>query len=120
MSSLLQKYTVKIKEPQALKINQNKSQDPNFIDIVLCLTEWCPTNRTLKKMLRCFASDHPSNWEDHFPFLMMSYRSSIHSSTNCSPNLLVYGCENRLPIDVMFSDIALRAPIPECPHEYTE
>jgi transposase InsO family protein len=77
-------------------------------------------NRTLKKMLRAFANENPTSWHDHLPFLMMAYRSSIQESTKCSPNLLLFGEENRLPVDLLYADCSLEQDIPICPSEYVE
>lgn len=77
-------------------------------------------NRLLKKMLRCFAHDFPNSWEDYLPYLMMAYRATPHSSTNCSPNSLTFGEELRLPIDLLYAQTTLKATQPECPHELAE
>ena len=47
-------------------------------------------NRTLRHMLRTAAVEN-KDWDELLPLLMMSYRASIHSSTNFSPNSLVFG-----------------------------
>ena len=58
-------------------------------------------NRTLGQMLSMFVNENRSDWDDHLPFLMMAYRSSIQESTKCTPNLLMLGREVSLPIDVI-------------------
>ena len=75
-------------------------------------------NRTLQQMLKCYINQYRNDWDDHLPYLNMAYRASPHESTGCSPNLMMFGSENNLPIDV----IAGRPPCPEseieCPIEY--
>ena len=78
------------------------------------------TNRTLKKMLRCFAHEHPESWEDTLPYLMMAYRSVRHSSTNCTPALLTFGSELQLPADLLYSETALQEIPPSCPQELVD
>lgn len=76
-------------------------------------------NRTLKQMLRIFVNENKSDWDDLLPYLLMAYRSTEHATTGCTPNLLFFGRETLLPIDVMVG------PTPEskkekCPIEYVE
>jgi transposase InsO family protein len=42
------------------------------------------------------------NWDEIIPSLMFAYRSTVHTSTNQTPNLLVFGTQLRAPVDVMF------------------
>ena len=77
-------------------------------------------NRTIKKMLKAFVEENPKSWEDHLPFLMMAYRATIQESTKCSPNLLIFGEEIRLPVDLMYADCSLQQDTPLCPSEYVE
>jgi hypothetical protein len=71
-------------------------------------------------MLRAFADENPKSWQDHLPFLMMAYRATIQESTKCSPNLLLFGEENRLPVDLMYAECSLEQEVPLCPSEYVE
>ena len=75
-------------------------------------------NRTIKKMLKVFVNENSNDWDDHLPYIMMAYRATPQSSTQCSPNLLMYGREVNLPVEVM------APPPPEqaftCPNEYVE
>ena len=61
-------------------------------------------NRTLKQMLRIFASENPRDWDDHLPFLMMAYRATQQKSTGCTPNLLFMQREISCPLDLMVGD----------------
>ena len=77
-------------------------------------------NRTLKKMLRTFVQEYPESWEDHLSYLIMRYKATAHASTNCSPNLLTFGEELRIPANVVFADTALVTEPPACPHDLVE
>ena len=59
------------------------------------------------------------DWDDHLPYVMMAYRSSIQESTKCSPNLLMLGREINLPVDLMFQRRSSPSN-PICPIEYVE
>jgi len=73
-------------------------------------------NRTIQDMLSLFVNERRDDWDDYLPFVTMSYRSTQHDSTKCSPNLLMFGHEIRCPIDIMFglpkSQANLSCPIP--------
>ena len=75
-------------------------------------------NRTLKQMLSIFVNSHRNDWDDHIPYIMMAYRSTVHSTTKCTPNSLMLGHEIRCPVDLMFG-----LPVDHsdfCPIEYVE
>ena len=76
-------------------------------------------NRTLKQMLRSFATENPQNWDDYLPYLMMAYRATQNQSSGCTPNLVFLNREISCPVDLMFG------PPPNaidevCPVEYIE
>jgi transposase InsO family protein len=58
-------------------------------------------NRTLIQMLSICAEENFYNWDEHLPYLLMAYRSTEHSSTKCTPNLLMLGREINYPLDLM-------------------
>jgi transposase InsO family protein len=60
-------------------------------------------NRTILQMLTHFFSveQNQKDWDDHLCYIMAAYRATKHSSTGCSPNLLMLGHEVDNPIDVM-------------------
>ena len=64
------------------------------------MIEWM--NRTIQDMLAKYVSDHQLDWDLHLPLVMMSYRSSVHTSTQYTPNSLLFGHEVHLLVDVMF------------------
>ncbi|MEW8092744.1 MAG: reverse transcriptase domain-containing protein [Candidatus Thiodiazotropha endolucinida] len=76
-------------------------------------------NRTLKQLLKIFASENPKDWDDHLPFLLMAYRTTQHKSTGCTPNLIFLQREISCPLDLMVG------PPPNtlediCPIQYIE
>ena len=58
-------------------------------------------NRTLLSMLSLFIDDNQLNWDTLLPYVMMSYRSSVHASTGFTPYKVLFGQEIVLPVDVM-------------------
>ncbi len=75
-------------------------------------------NRTLISMLSMLCNDNTSNWDDHLPYVMCAYRSTVCESTGCSPNMVMLGREITLPIDLMFNKPE-EGPY-RCPIEYIE
>ena len=57
-------------------------------------------HRTLNSMLAKVISENQRDWDEHIDAVMMAYRSSCHESTGFTPNYIVFGRENRAPIDV--------------------
>nr|KAG5693550.1 hypothetical protein BaRGS_011675 [Batillaria attramentaria] len=76
-------------------------------------------NRSLLDMLSKFCSEHPENWDDFLPYLLCAYRCTPHDSTGCSPNLLMFGKEITLPVDLVYG-IDPEPTTPPCPVEYVE
>ena len=77
-------------------------------------------NATLQQMLKCYVSDNRDDWDEHLPYLCMAYRATPHESTGCSPNMMVFGIENNMPLDVMVGDPPESACASACPSEYVE
>ena len=76
-------------------------------------------NRSLKLMLRSFVNETQDDWDDHLPFLTMAYRSSAHKSTKCTPNLLMFGRETYLPVDILLGPPTVTGEY-QCHIEYVE
>ena len=57
---------------------------------------------TLKSMITKLAESHESegDWEDVLPFAIMAYNSSIHDTTQATPNSILFGDDVNLPIDL--------------------
>ena len=60
-------------------------------------------HRTLNSMLGKVVSDTQRDWDRHVAPVMAAYRATVHSSTGYSPNFLVYGRENRAPVDLVLA-----------------
>ena len=58
-------------------------------------------NATLKTILSKIIAVHNDDWDVHLPYAMMAYRSSVHESTGETPNMLMFGRETELPIDIV-------------------
>ncbi len=60
-------------------------------------------HRTLNSMLGKVVAESQRDWDQHVAPVMAAYRSTIHASTGYTPNFLVYGRENRAPIDLVLA-----------------
>ena len=58
-------------------------------------------NRTIQDMLAMYIDNYQRDWDDHLPFVVSAYRNSIHESTGCTPNLIMFGHEISIPLDLM-------------------
>ena len=76
-------------------------------------------NRTIQQMLKSFVNDNRNDWDDHLPYLCMAYRATPHESTGVSPNLMMFGTEVNMPIDVMVGTPPTEN-LNGCPVEYVE
>jgi len=77
-------------------------------------------NRTCQQMIKAFVNENRDDWDDHLPLLMMAYRSSPHESTGMSPNLMMFGEELPLPIDLMVGAPPRHENYHRCRVEYVE
>lgn len=59
-------------------------------------------NKTLVTMLSAYVNDHHSEWDEHLPYVMMAYRTSLHETTGFTPNQLMLGREVSTPLDIMY------------------
>ncbi|KYO18337.1 hypothetical protein Y1Q_0008471 [Alligator mississippiensis] len=46
--------------------------------------------------------DNEMTWEEVFPYVMMTYRSSVQSSAEYTPYMVLFGQEMCLPVDVVY------------------
>ena len=76
-------------------------------------------NRTLLDMLSKACKNRTEDWDTHLPYVLAAYRATPHASTGCSPNLLMYGREMALPVDLIY-DTSTGVPQGLCPIEYVE
>ena len=59
-------------------------------------------HRCLHAMLTKVMSENQRDWDDYLNYVLSAYRSSVHSTTNFTPNYLIFGRENRAPMDLVF------------------
>ena len=70
-------------------------------------------NRTLATMLTMYAEKDQRSWDEHLPYVMLAYRSSVHDSTGFSPNRMMLGREVELPLQTVVG-------MPEPEEQYTD
>ena len=73
------------------------------------------SNQSIEAILKSTILENRDTWDDALPYACMAYRSMPHSSTGCTPNLMVMGKEINLPVDIMY-----RPPIIPVPWESGE
>jgi transposase InsO family protein len=59
-------------------------------------------HRTMNSMLGKVVSQNQRDWDERLPSVMAAYRASRHESTGYSPNFLLFGRENRAPVDLLW------------------
>ena len=73
-------------------------------------------NRILEAQLSKFVDNHHRDWDHYIQYLMMELRSATHETTKCTPAMLQFGRELRLPIDLLLGWPEEAIPI----HSYNE
>ena len=59
-------------------------------------------NRTLLTMLATAVREHPFKWEEHLHRLCLAYNTSVNPTTRHSPFFLMFGCQVRMPVEIMY------------------
>jgi hypothetical protein len=62
-------------------------------------------NGILMKSISHYVKENPKDWESFLPLALLSYRTSVHSSTGMSPFHCLYGIDARLPVDIIFGQV---------------
>ena len=65
---------------------------------------------TLNAMMGRMISDNQKDWDLLLPYVMAAYRSTVHQSTNYSPNYLMFAREVRAPADLVYGTPSEQAP----------
>ncbi|GFV00953.1 retrovirus-related Pol polyprotein from transposon 412 [Trichonephila clavipes] len=60
-------------------------------------------NRTILNSLSLLVSSNQQDRDKKLPFFLLSYRSAVHETTSYSPSQMLFGCDIRLPADLLFS-----------------
>ena len=76
-------------------------------------------NRTLIASLTTLVNDRQDNWDDLVDYVTFAYNGTPHASTQCSPNLLVFGEEVVTPPELVRGS-SLDRIIPPCPVLFVE
>ena len=58
-------------------------------------------NRALVGMIKSYFRGQQQNWDQHLGCLAAAYQATPHKSTGMTPNLLIFGREVRMPIEIM-------------------
>ncbi len=75
-------------------------------------------NRTLADMLSMYCKQNQRQWDRYIPQVLMAYRSSTHSSTNKTPNMMIFGREITLPMAAVIG--IPRGETQQTPDDYVE
>ena len=66
------------------------------------LVERC--NRTIEALLSAVVADDHSDWDLQLPFVMAAYRSTAHSTTGVTPNMMMLGREVAAPLSLIYPE----------------
>ena len=58
-------------------------------------------NSTLKRLLRKLTQDPKVEWHRFLPYVLWTYRGTVHKTTGFSPYHLLFGKEMRMPLEQM-------------------
>ncbi|MDZ7612307.1 MAG: RNase H-like domain-containing protein [Flavobacteriaceae bacterium] len=59
-------------------------------------------HRSLNSMLAKVVDSDQKNWCEKLPGVVAAYRGTVHDTTGFSPNRLMFGRENRTPLDLVY------------------
>ncbi|KAH3819711.1 hypothetical protein DPMN_121454 [Dreissena polymorpha] len=65
----------------------------------------------------CYSNQH--DWDRYLQQVMMAYRSSVHASTGQTPNKMVFGHENILPLQALVAFRQILCTILQSPVQIT-
>ena len=63
-------------------------------------------NRTLIQMIKCYLRGEQENWDLNLGCMAAAYRATPNETTHLTPNLMMFGRENRIPVEVMYGSNA--------------
>ena len=73
-------------------------------------------NKTLINMLAMYTSYHLKDWDVYLPYVLLAYRTAVHSSTGETPYKVMFGREATLPTDL--NEIRIKDKESITPKEY--
>nr|XP_032808461.1 uncharacterized protein K02A2.6-like [Petromyzon marinus] len=59
-------------------------------------------NQTLAGKLKCMVAANQQDWDEHLPYTLFAYTTTVHTSTGQTLFLMMFGHEFRLPADLLF------------------
>ena len=75
-------------------------------------------HRTINDLMAKVVSENQRDWQDRLPMIVVAYNAAHHDTTGHSPFYLVFGRENRIPLDlVLTTSVTERV---EDRHEYAD
>src|SRR2546425_6609778 len=77
-------------------------------------------HRTMNSMLAKVVEENQKDWDQRLPAVMAAYRASVHEATGYTPNFLVFGRENRAPIDVLYGVPSEEKDLPNSYDEFVD
>ena len=57
-------------------------------------------NSTLCNLIATTVNEN-EDWSDLLPYVLIAYRATVHDATKESPNMVMFGKQNAMPVDVM-------------------
>jgi len=75
-------------------------------------------HKTLNSMLAKVVAVNQKDWDERLNAVMAAYRASKHNSTGYTPNFLVFGHENRAPVDLILGKIVEEAEHVDSPDQF--
>ena len=67
-----------------------------------CLPRGGVHNFVTPCMINMYLSTHQKDWDSYIPFILFTYLTCFHESTNESPFFFLYGQDAELPMDEAF------------------
>ena len=77
-------------------------------------------NGSIQTMLAKRVKETQTDWHLHLPIVISAYRATVHEVTNFSPNMLMFGREVRLPVDLLYECPANNRAMPRSTDEFVQ
>jgi len=75
-------------------------------------------HRTLNSTVDKSVQQNQCDWDDRLPYVMAAPRASRHESTKFTPNMMVFGQENRAPADLVLNSVQGGSEQYDSPDDY--
>ena len=77
-------------------------------------------HRTLNTILAKVISANQRDWCEQVPLAAAAYRASVHRTMGYSPNFVMFGHENRMPIDILLHCSTKEDTVPSSIDDFVE